>query len=174
MDTNRLQQTPTSNATLLPAEIAFLQQEIARLDQVIATATSDRQRYHMILSPLRRNAIPPEVLGEIFSYIALADMGSGPKVHQRLLDLCLVCKAWRQAAMSCPRLWCHLRDFELHALAPNHFDRATVWLNRGGVLPKHLEFIESHGTEGPTHRVNLPALPCSLSNSSLARPDTLP
>jgi hypothetical protein len=81
MDTNRLQQVFTSNASLHSAEVAFLHQELARLDQVIASATSKRDEYKALLAPLRRNIIPPEVLGEIFSHVAHAYTDSEPTVH---------------------------------------------------------------------------------------------
>ncbi|KAJ7602684.1 hypothetical protein DFH06DRAFT_1023556, partial [Mycena polygramma] len=84
--------------------LAFLDQEIARLQEERASLTSYRTRNRGILSPLRK--MPPEVLGEIFLLAVPTEKAPWPR---RVTDspwyLTHVSSHWRAVAVSIPALW---------------------------------------------------------------------
>ncbi|KAJ7654664.1 hypothetical protein DFH06DRAFT_518744 [Mycena polygramma] len=86
------------------ARLAFLDQEIARLQEERASLTSYRTRNRGILSPLRK--MPPEVLGEIF-LLAVPTMKARRKVcvTDSPWYLTHVSGHWRAVAVSIPALW---------------------------------------------------------------------
>ncbi|KAJ7654649.1 hypothetical protein DFH06DRAFT_993402, partial [Mycena polygramma] len=86
------------------ARLAFLDQEIARLQEERASLASYRTRNRAILSPLRK--MPPEVLGEIF-LLAVPTMKARRKVcvTDSPWYLTHVSGHWRAVAVSIPALW---------------------------------------------------------------------
>ncbi|KIM38691.1 hypothetical protein M413DRAFT_447649 [Hebeloma cylindrosporum] len=87
-----------------------------------------RRVYSAILSPIRR--VPPEIWAEVFQY-ELADM----------FVFSVVCRMWRHAALSSPRLWnivmIDLEDTfhnDLDLKGPE-FDFITTWIGRSKAIP---------------------------------------
>ncbi|TEB28443.1 hypothetical protein FA13DRAFT_1793924 [Coprinellus micaceus] len=145
MDAHRLLTVKTGNITLQPDEVDFLRQEISTREQSIATLLSECKTLKGLLAPLRRQAVPPETLGEIFYHAiwqAEPDYDCDHAVDQRLLNICLVCKAWRSAALGAPRLWCTIEDFPLAAPITGDFSQVETWFKHAGSLPKTIELYE--------------------------------
>ncbi|KAJ6580859.1 hypothetical protein B0H19DRAFT_930621, partial [Mycena capillaripes] len=91
----------------LDEEMAKLQNTLKQLEEARASLLSCRTRNSAILSPLRR--MPPEVLGEIFSWTPASlraelargrfDMAHSPWVLTRISS------RWRAVSLSTPSLW---------------------------------------------------------------------
>ena len=85
-----------------------------------------RRIYTAILSPIRR--VPPEIWAEIFQH-ELADM----------FVFSAVCRMWRHAALSSPRLWnivmIDLEDTFHHDLKGPELDFLTTWIGRSKAIP---------------------------------------
>lgn len=128
-----------TNSTPRSIEVAAVKSELKRIDKHIPAVLQQlwdlheaREKCLAILSPLRR--VPADVLAEIFVF-AVASL---PPAEYRghLLDICLVCKLWRQVAVSTHQLWTSL-DIDM-PLTRAGFQRAKTWLARSGALPKTL------------------------------------
>lgn len=98
-------------------------------------------RTQAALSPARR--VPFEILGEIFAHTV--DVDGTCEYAEALIDLVLVCKAWRHAAIAAGRLWTHA-----HIVLPNEGRPVdvTCWLGRAKGLPTSLE-VRRRSHTGP-------------------------
>ncbi|KAJ2926626.1 hypothetical protein H1R20_g10464, partial [Candolleomyces eurysporus] len=145
----------------LTTDIEGVKSQIERLQRQLKELEGQRHSYQALLSPLRR--IPLEIHGEIFAHI-LADIdpeNSERPVDTALINLCLVCRAWRNAALATPRLWNHL---VLDGLPTSlRSEVVSHWFSRSGVAPNTLQvFGDSHeGCQGPEG--------CEFSNVGLAK-----
>ncbi|RXW19776.1 hypothetical protein EST38_g6067 [Candolleomyces aberdarensis] len=152
---NPLSQYFATNSSPNPIELATIRKEIDQYDIAIGkirlelrNLEAGRQRYEGLLSPLRRKPLPLEILGEVFSYLIYPlfseldelhefvgmvgyDVGSG---RNALINLCLVCKAWRDAVYATPPLWSRV-DIYWDSL---DFEKVNQWLNRSRGVPKSL------------------------------------
>ena len=92
----------------------------------------DLRRHRAVLSPVRQ--IPVEVLGEILSHVFPPSCVLGVDGRNRLVNLSLVCKRWRDAALCSRQLWSGVE------LMPNDFsfEKVVSWLARSGSTPKTL------------------------------------
>ncbi|TEB40089.1 hypothetical protein FA13DRAFT_53525 [Coprinellus micaceus] len=82
--------------------------------------------------------IPLEVLGGIF-FMVFPRSTLGRHGRKALVDLCLVCKYWRRAALLKRELWSGLRvgtDY----LEP--YDKIVAWFERAGSHPKRLKLVD--------------------------------
>jgi hypothetical protein len=78
--------------------------------------------------------LPVEILGRIFEI--LLDVMLPSECRLALAPLCLVCKAWCDAAYSTHSLWTRL---EISAdIGAESYEKAGHWLERSGSLPKAL------------------------------------
>ncbi|KAJ3509504.1 hypothetical protein NMY22_g16269 [Coprinellus aureogranulatus] len=139
MDRIRLSTVATTNSALQPSEIDFLRRELDARKREIATLISERDAYEAFLSPLRRNMVPPEILGEIF-VLSLPDFRRFSSKHIR--DICLVCKNWRDVAMGTPRLWCQINDWVDLDAQPSTLDKVQLWLSRSSSIPKSVSLYQ--------------------------------
>ncbi|KAF6765389.1 hypothetical protein DFP72DRAFT_1162350 [Ephemerocybe angulata] len=155
MDQDRFAHLFADNITLNPLELESVRHEIEarttaihQLELQIGVLKAEREKYQTLLSPLRRNLLPPEILGEIFAF----SVSTSPKFswdHQ-LNTLCLVCKQWRAAALVKPALWAEVGWVCIDA--PQNLDvgKVGVWLSRSGKVKKSLRIVGDHGAEdGP-------------------------
>ncbi|KAJ3519572.1 hypothetical protein NMY22_g13136 [Coprinellus aureogranulatus] len=147
MDRIRFNFLATSNSTLSPTEVLYLRGELevrkeklARLQQELEVPQSECYTYESLLSPLRRNVLPQEVLAVIF-FFTLPDPGDGPRllIDQQVQYLCLVCQAWREAALAAPALWSRV---EIKVAPSSPFTRIYNWFRRAGALSKYLTLID--------------------------------
>ncbi|KAJ2929713.1 hypothetical protein H1R20_g7391, partial [Candolleomyces eurysporus] len=144
-----------TNASPNPIEIATISKEIdqytiaiEKIRLELQNLEAGRQKYEELLSPLRRKPLPPELLGEVFSFLIYPifpeldewdgfdamvgyDVGRG---RNALINLCLVCRAWRDAAYATPPLWSRL-DLHWDSL---DLEKVTQWLSRSRGVPKSL------------------------------------
>ena len=100
------------------------------------------------------NALPPEVLGEIF----LASLGKIFPVHDDdsipPLQFCRVCTYWQQTALSTPGLWTRL--LINHFDFPQEIDIMSKWFSSAGELPLSLRIQNGpHPGSLPLFRVPL-------------------
>ncbi|KAF5335158.1 hypothetical protein D9611_010862 [Ephemerocybe angulata] len=102
-----------------------LQLAIDELQLKLKPHESKRQDYKSLLSPLRRGVIPPEILGEIFWYAV------EPYPVNRVG---LVCKSWRDIALTTPSLWQTV--IAPYGDAPINVGKLQAWTARAGTLPK--------------------------------------
>jgi hypothetical protein len=180
MDTHRLQTAKKGNIALQAYEVAFLRQEISTRERSIAALLAECESYKALLSPLRS---PAEILGEIFHHTLQIDESDRDyTIDEQLCDICLVCKAWRQAALATPRLWSTIESFPLDARSPGDLGRAKAWFQRAGSLPRTIGLVErDHGDEEREYddasddeevlvigEVIREAAPCPLKDPSLA------
>lgn len=87
-----------------------------------------------LLTPLRR--YPLEILSEIFVTVCDAagiDNKAGPVV-----DLCRVCRSWRNAAIGTPQLWSRLKLSETD-LDGCDINKISRWFARSGSVARSLE-----------------------------------
>ncbi|KAF5335185.1 hypothetical protein D9611_010933 [Ephemerocybe angulata] len=148
MDQPRLIYLLNNRTALDPLEIKSIRHEvhvrtqaIERLQLELQKLESERAAWQSLLSPLRRNSIPPEILGEIFGFVLLATERTKPRRSQ-VNVLCRVCKAWRDVALGISSLWAQLDDI----VVQNHLDVAKVrsWLSRAGNAAKMLGIVGHH------------------------------
>ncbi|TEB37303.1 hypothetical protein FA13DRAFT_896415 [Coprinellus micaceus] len=127
-----------SNDVPRAVEVSYIQHkvdeaaaEIASLQKRLTEALSRQERYKTLLSPMRR--LPDEMLG-IFE--TLLDAMPPSECRRALASLCLVCKAWHDAALSTHTLWTRL---EISAdIGVETSEKAGHWLERAGSLSRML------------------------------------
>lgn len=85
--------------SLVKQELETLDKEVIALRQKPAPLERAREECLTVLSPLRR--VPLDILGVIISSAVDRVMSSAGR--EELISLCLVCKAWRQAALASHR-----------------------------------------------------------------------
>ncbi|KAF6744899.1 hypothetical protein DFP72DRAFT_60600 [Ephemerocybe angulata] len=131
----RLPYLLSGNFALDHTELKAVEHAITTRVHAINKLELELQAYRALISPLRRNAIPPEVLSQVF-VLALDDPETTKR--DRLNDICLVCKAWREVALGTPELWTHLDKISLNGTPPN-MNKIRSWLARSLDYPKTLE-----------------------------------
>ncbi|KAF6765390.1 hypothetical protein DFP72DRAFT_1162351 [Ephemerocybe angulata] len=166
MDQDRFAHLFTGNFMLNALELESVRHEIEarttsihQLELQIGVLKAEREKYQTLLSPLRRNLLPTEILGEIFSFSTQFVAESNSSASYQLNTLCRVCKAWRAAALVKPALWATVGW--LCVDAPENLDvgKVGVWLSRSGKVKKSLRIVGDHGAEG--------SAACPLSPSEL-------
>lgn len=168
MDPHRLRQLATSNATLMPKEVAFLRQKLTghRQDiEILSQHTThldqlqiEAEAMEVLLGPFRHLSIPLEIFAHIFSLVLSTTKKK--LVTSQLIDLCLVCRSWREAALSAPRLWSIASiDLEDQQLSLPNLER---WFSRAGRVPRSL-YINGETALHKTFK------DCPLNNQALAR-----
>ncbi|RXW16894.1 hypothetical protein EST38_g8970 [Candolleomyces aberdarensis] len=191
-----------TNDPLNPTEITTIQAELVRQDAAILKLQQQlrnlevgREKYASLLSPLRQKPLPIELLGDIFAIVIARlhfqlddlELGSGhtagrpgvrenvSRARSKLIQLCLVCRAWRDAVYATPYLWSRLDlywpslDFDkvvrwfalarghpkslyisptyLYGFKEHQFDTLAKLLDQGPLL-EHLELDMINGTSG--------------------------
>ncbi|KAF5335091.1 hypothetical protein D9611_010879 [Ephemerocybe angulata] len=165
MDQDLLTHLFTGNVTLNPLELDFVKHEIEarsttihqlelqlgvlkvegeirQLGLQLGILKAEREMYQALLSPLRRNLLPPEILGEIFSI----SVSTSTKLSwdRQLNTLCRVCRAWRDAALAMPALWAHVEGLYIDAPMKLNVARVREWLKRSGSVKKTLHIKDLH------------------------------
>ncbi|KAF6765386.1 hypothetical protein DFP72DRAFT_202490 [Ephemerocybe angulata] len=148
MDQDRFAHLFTSNIMLSAFELESVRHEIEartttirQLEFQVDVLKAEREKYQTLLSPLRRNLMPPEILGEIFTF----SVSSRPfSWDHQLNTLCLVCRAWRAAALIHPALWATVGWHYIYS--PQNFDigKVKAWLSRSGKVKKTLHVMGRH------------------------------
>jgi hypothetical protein len=151
-DLKKLTHLFRTNDPLDPSQTATVQQKLDHQDATIHNLEKqlhalqvDRARYASLLSPLRSKPLPIELWGDIFAIVIArlhaqlddtelesptSARASGMYVREnvsrarsKLIQLCLVCKAWRDAVYATPYLWSRL-DIYWPSL---DFDKVVRW-----------------------------------------------
>lgn len=157
----RYSQLFSSNAVLEPEEVAAIREdikvrtntidqmelELKVLDAGCGRDEEERQRVQLerahvmaerdalgrLLSPLR--GFPEDILSEIFTTVSRAE---GNDLGSWVVNLCLVCRVWRNVAVGTPKLWSHVRLCGCY-LARLDIDKLSRWFARSGGVARHLE-----------------------------------
>jgi hypothetical protein len=154
---------------LVQVEIDNLTSQISRLHAKLKKCEKSLWSYRAVVSPVRR--VPEEIWAEIFAFVFPRKLFQEDD-RWDLVDLQLVCKAWRDAARSKHQLWSgvhvDMEDFE-------EFPRVKIeeWLNRSGSVPRSLEvFLPEHEyckKQDSPCRVHNPALAALLAKGKPLR-----
>ena len=115
-----------------------LRSQRAALRLRLAELEEQERRYRAVVSPLR--TLPFEVLGEIF--MLSVSSGDGQINARGVLNLCLVCRNWRKAALLNHSLWCSV-SVRGRGSGPS-LGNLSRWVSRSGLLPKSLCFTACH------------------------------
>ncbi|KAF6741737.1 hypothetical protein DFP72DRAFT_239953 [Ephemerocybe angulata] len=161
LSTNILPQP--QQAAYIQTEIAKMKTQISKLRAQLGSLEERLFEHERLLSSSRK--VPLEVLGEIFANAVPSVLDEGAR--NTLLDLCLVCKNWREAALHYPRLWSGvvLKSKQLN-IATFDGDAVMLWLNRAGGVPKTLR-IQASCVDGDCHK-GRDSKDCQLANPALA------
>ncbi|TEB38194.1 hypothetical protein FA13DRAFT_730054 [Coprinellus micaceus] len=104
-----------------------------------------------VASPLRR--IPTEVLGQIFMAYPYDVSTSLPAMtrsgRQELVNLMLVCRGWREAALSAHELWSAIQIDGVDASRLS-YDKVIAWFIRAGDVPRTLTLSMSRTEDCPS------------------------
>ncbi|KAJ6561759.1 hypothetical protein B0H19DRAFT_909252, partial [Mycena capillaripes] len=94
-------------------EVAGLTEEIDRVQILLKELEGKRDRLNdfikahtALLSPARR--LPVDVVSDIFTACLPSDRNAIMSAAECPLLLCHICRAWRDVALSTPRLWASL------------------------------------------------------------------
>ncbi|KAF5335172.1 hypothetical protein D9611_010970 [Ephemerocybe angulata] len=98
---------------------------------------------HVKTNTRTSQSLPPEILGQIFSFATGLSMTARSVAH--LIDLCLVCQAWRAAALVTHQLWSSLE------VRPASFTQGVAegierWFSRAGTMSKSLAIFTPQHT----------------------------
>ncbi|KAF5335084.1 hypothetical protein D9611_010874 [Ephemerocybe angulata] len=155
MDQDRFAHLFTGNFMLNALELESVRHEIEarttainQLELQIGVLMAEREKYQTLLSPLRRNLLPTEILGEIFSFCIQSAAESHSSCSSQLNTLCRVCKAWRAAALVKPALWADVGWVCIDAPQSLDVGKVGVWLSRSGKVKKSLHIMGDHNAEG--------------------------
>ncbi|TEB40172.1 hypothetical protein FA13DRAFT_58162 [Coprinellus micaceus] len=115
------------------SEVAAIQHQIQALQDRFRKLEASYQLYKPILAPIR--LLPREILGEIFSYVVSQSC---------LIDICGVCKTWRDAAYVTLSLWQHTAVNLDRWSSSQTYDSVEAWMSRSKAFPKSLTLRSPH------------------------------
>ena len=153
----------------LEGDISELEAIVSRLDAL----KRELDGYRGVVSLLRRT--PQEILGLIFLSFPFIQGSKEPPTtsggaRKGLVQLMLVCKAWREAAIATHSLWATLSldGLDCRALADH---KVLAWLSRAGDLPRRISVFALQPMDCPLGSNILRCrLHCAFSKSTpLAR-----
>ncbi|ESK87754.1 hypothetical protein Moror_11291 [Moniliophthora roreri MCA 2997] len=142
---------PAEKLESLNNEVAQLQASLARAIARRDALQSHIEAHRALLSPFRN--LPIDVVAEIFTHCLLEPFSVRSTSEAPLL-LTLVCKSWRQIALTTPRLWCsihlyipklvHTADIDAHISLINARKQGVQrWLERSGSMPLKISLTMS-------------------------------
>ncbi|KAF6744900.1 hypothetical protein DFP72DRAFT_927118, partial [Ephemerocybe angulata] len=156
-------QDPTPPET---AEIRSIRKEIMSrreamdvLRHELQALEAECKAYESLLAPMRRNVLPVEVLGDIFSLVVQMPETT---TDSQVTTLCLVCKAWRDVALGTPSIWARVGEIEMET--PLNVGKLRNWLSRARGHPRGLEVV---GTRC-MYEEHDEASPCPLPSTTMA------
>lgn len=128
-----------------------------RKQQVVETSAlvlAQINRYKIALAPWK--LLPPELMQIIFNYTQRSPLVLfPPQGEQSPVLLCLVCKAWRELAMSTPELWSsvNVRLFSCHSMSVLKRQRQIEslfvvlrnWFTKAKGIPLNLKLTQGLG-----------------------------
>ncbi|KAF7376131.1 hypothetical protein MSAN_00028000 [Mycena sanguinolenta] len=146
---HELLEEPRKEAAALSAEIERLRALIHQLIQKRDNLEGFIHAHEALVSPVRR--LPADIMAEIFAACMPPDRNAIMSAAEAPLLLCRVCRAWRDVALSTPRLWASLHTVahgNIRADGPDSKLQKVVkaidsWLSRSGVLPLSISLVRS-------------------------------
>lgn len=140
---------PLDELARLNSEIAHL---LARLEDL--KLRRDKIKHYVdahqaLLSPARR--LPVDIIGEIFVHCLPTGRNATRALYEAPLLLGLICRSWRDVAMSIPRLWSSIHVYVPSSTTSGHQTISSLiemrtrgvqdWLNRSGTLPLSISVV---------------------------------
>ncbi|KAF9258184.1 hypothetical protein L218DRAFT_964697 [Marasmius fiardii PR-910] len=134
-----------------------LTDEISRLESTLQTLTSQRNaiqayidQHRALLSPFRH--LPTDIVREIFIQSLPTDHCPTRSLFQAPLVLTIVCKVWREIALTTPHLWRAIHIYIPQLMAESDLDSHVSliqaraegvknWLERSGSLPIRFSLV---------------------------------
>lgn len=154
----------------LKGDILRLDGQLQLLKYNVGRLESELDFIRPISSLIRR--LPPEIIGEIFSHLPPTRRNAVNTYQNVVRTLCLVCKAWRDAVQSLPRLWSTLVLEMPMASRSLTSESITTWFNRAKGIPKVLSFSANEcapwNEEGDWEHSCKGAGLCAYENSAVA------
>ncbi|KAF7376132.1 hypothetical protein MSAN_00028100 [Mycena sanguinolenta] len=140
---------PRKEAAALSVEIERLRALIHQLIQKRDDLEGFIHAHEALTSPARR--LPADIIAEIFTACMPSNRNAIMSTAEAPLLLCRVCRAWRDVALSTPRLWAslHIVAHSDHGeTGPDSKLRKVIkaidsWLSRSGVLPLSISLVRS-------------------------------
>ncbi|KAF6748473.1 hypothetical protein DFP72DRAFT_916037 [Ephemerocybe angulata] len=113
------------------------------------------------------DTLPPEILGEVFCFSLLHTVVLDEQSQLHLLTICLVCKAWRDAAHLNHHLWRGIGQLRIQSRGALFSHRKAIsWLSRSGSLRKSVGITLSCPLQG---WAGCEENQCTGSNAGLAK-----
>ncbi|KAJ7315327.1 hypothetical protein DFH08DRAFT_790288 [Mycena albidolilacea] len=97
-------------------QIQNLQAKLAQLTRMRDETAESVRQHRSVLHPVR--CVPPEILCEIFALVLLSADEDSMARATAPWRLGLICRSWRQAALSYPLLWCSITPHSFPASDP--------------------------------------------------------
>ncbi|KAJ7140697.1 hypothetical protein C8R44DRAFT_866397 [Mycena epipterygia] len=137
---------PRKEAARLTEEISRMQTLIEKLVQKRAEVNEFIDAHLALVSPARR--LPSDIVRTIFTASLPASRNCAMTGQDSPLLLCQICSAWRELALSTPRLWS-----SPHIVVPDHsrmkalVEMVALWLSRSGIIPLSFSVVVSRACE---------------------------
>ncbi|KAJ6594636.1 hypothetical protein B0H19DRAFT_901465, partial [Mycena capillaripes] len=127
--------------------LSFQVKEFDRLDKLILDLCDERDKIgasidsHKALISIPRR-LPRDIVQEIFLACLPTDKNAAMSPQEAPLLLCRICSAWREVALSTPRLWASLHIPLLSILEDERRMAALVqWFKRSSECPLSLSVV---------------------------------
>ncbi|KAJ3517892.1 hypothetical protein NMY22_g13863 [Coprinellus aureogranulatus] len=131
-----------------------LNHEIAERRAQLAELESELQGYRGAMSAIRR--LPLDVLGGVFLCVSPSP--------EEVVNIGLVCRRWREAALLTHRLWSKVVLKNPRELSEGSYARIVTWFNRSGATYRRLWITEACGRGACA-----PPNDCHLLNSMVVK-----
>ncbi|KAF7292126.1 F-box domain-containing protein [Mycena indigotica] len=131
------------------AELAGLEEEVARL-QVLVEESKIRLKaqkevaggYEALISPLR--GLPDDLVRAIFLETLPVSRAAAFVADEGPMLLCRVCRAWKELALTTPRLWASMHIvFPEVTRVPRVVAMVSTWLACSGAVPLSISIVAS-------------------------------
>ncbi|TEB38165.1 hypothetical protein FA13DRAFT_727709 [Coprinellus micaceus] len=134
----------------LKAQISYVEDKISLWTSQLRALEGRLDQHRGVVSALR--GMPYEVLGHIFTSFSFARSSPlptmGKSARKELVQLTLVCRAWRETALATRRLWA-AASVDGDDLADMSYEKAAAWLRRAGGVPRALHVTLYRGEDCP-------------------------
>lgn len=96
------------------------------------------------------SSLPPEILGEIFSWCSPTYADQAPLSPKSPLLLSHVCRRWRDVAISTPRIWTYAKLCVYEQSLDDTIQLMEIWLKHAKSRPLFIDidFVDETGTHG--------------------------
>jgi hypothetical protein len=131
------------------SKLASVKNQIKDFQRLEAELDSDVAHWRSVLTPDR--VLPRDIMEEIFMQCLPQDTYPSMSIDEAPLTLTMICRSWREIALSTPRLWCKVHIVipppeEFKFLPEEYFGptkSVRLWLQRSQQAPLSLSVVMS-------------------------------